>query len=201
MTSLLFSPLRIGTLTVQNRIVCLPMYLAYPDPDNEVNELVLDYYGELADSGAGLVTVENVTVEPCGLGNPRTLLISEDRFVPGLARLARTIKARGVPAVLQIHHAGRYARHPDKLAPSAVPTWGSTPKAMDGADIERVIAAFAAGALRAKEAGFDGVELHGGTGYLLTQFLSSRTNLRGDRYGGDLEGRSRFPLEVLAAVR
>ncbi len=200
-TRLLFTPLRLGPLTLPNRIVCVPLYLAYPDPDNEVNDLVLDYYAEVADSGAGLVVVENVTVEPCGLTNPRTLLASDDRFVPGLARLARTIRARGVPAVLQIHHAGRYARRPDGIAPSVIETWGAIPRAMDAADIERVVAAFAAGARRAREAGFDAVELHGGTGYLLAQFLSPRTNLRQDGYGGDPERRMRFPLEVLRAVR
>ena len=201
MTDPLFSPFRLGPLTLANRIVCLPMYLAYPDPDHEVNSLVLDYYSEVADSGAGMVVVENVPVEPCGLGNPRTLLISEDRFIPGLARLAKAIKVHGVPAVLQLHHAGRHAKRPDCVAPSAVETWGVTPKVMDQVDIDRVVAAFAAGARRAKEAGFDAVELHGGMGYLLTQFLSARTNLRHDGYGGELAGRMRFPLEVFAAVR
>lgn len=201
MTDPLFSPFRLGPLTLANRIVCLPMYLAYPDPDHEVNSLMLDYYSEMADSGAGMVVVENVPVEPCGLGNPRTLLISEDRFIPGLARLAQAIKARGVAAVLQLHHGGRYAKRADRIAPSAVETWGVTPKVMDQADIDRVVAAFAAGARRAKEAGFDSVELHGGMGYLLTQFLSARTNLRHDGYGGELANRMRFPLEVLAAVR
>lgn len=197
----LFSPFRLGPLSLANRIVSLPLYLAYPDEDNLVNGLVLDYYQEMARSGAGLVVVENVTVEPCGLGNPRTLLISEDRFIPGLARLAAAIRRHGVPAVLQIHHAGRYARRPDRIAPSAVETWGVWPRAMGPEDILRVVEAFAAGARRAREAGFDGVELHGGTGYLLPQFVSPRTNLRQDGYGGDPERRMRFPLEVVAAVR
>jgi 2,4-dienoyl-CoA reductase-like NADH-dependent reductase (Old Yellow Enzyme family) len=201
MTDPLFSPFRLGPLTLANRIVCLPMYLAYPDPDHEVNSLVLDYYSEMADSGAGVVVVENCGVEPCGLGNPRSLLVSEDRFIPGLARLADAIKARGVPAVLQLHHAGRHAKRPDRIAPSAVETRGVIPKVMDQADIDRGVDAFAAGARRAKEAGFDAVELHGGMGYLLTQFLSARTNLRDDGYGDELAGRMRFPLEVLAAVR
>lgn len=86
-TRLLFMPLRLGPLTLPSRIVCVPLYLAYPDPDNEVNDLVLDYYAEMADSGTCLV-VENATVEPRGLTNPRTLLASDDRFVPGRTRLA-----------------------------------------------------------------------------------------------------------------
>ena len=198
---LLFSPLEIGPLRLRNRICSLPLYLAYPDEDNEVNDLVLDYYAEMAGSGVGLVVVENATVEPSGLGNPRTLLVSEDRFVPGLARLAETITARGAAAVLQIHPAGRYAKRPDRIAPSPVTTWGVTPREMDRGDVDRVLAAFADGARRAKEAGFDGVELHGGTGYLLTQFLSSRTNFRRDSWGGSLENRMRFPLAAVAAAR
>jgi 2,4-dienoyl-CoA reductase (NADPH2) len=201
MNDLLFTPFHIGALTLANRIVSLPLYLAYPDEDNEVNGLVLDYYDEVAASGVGLVVVENATVEPCGLGNPRTMLVSDDRFVPGLSRLASTIKRHNVPAVLQIHHAGRYAKRPDRIAPSAIETWGVMPEAMDQACIDRVIRAYAAGARRAREAGFDGVELHGGTGYLLPQFLSPRTNLRQDAYGGDAQRRMRFPLEVVAAVR
>ncbi len=201
MNDLLFTPCKLGNLTVANRIVSLPLYLAYPDEDHEVNDLVLDYYDETARTGVGLVVVENATVEECGLGNPRTLLVSEERFVPGLARLAKKIQGYGAKAILQIHHAGRYAKRADRIAPSAIETWGVTPEAMDVAGIERVIAAFAAGARRAREAGFDGLELHGGTGYLLAQFLSPRTNLREDGYGGDAERRMRFPLEVVRAVR
>jgi 2,4-dienoyl-CoA reductase (NADPH2) len=201
MNELLFTPFHIGSITLANRIVSLPLYLAYPDEDHEVNDLVLDYYNEIAVSGVGLVVVENVTVEPCGLGNPRTMLVSEDRFVAGLSRLASAIKQHGVPAVLQIHHAGRYAKRPDRIAPSVIETWGVRPEAMDQACIERVVKAFASGARRAREAGFDGIELHGGTGYLLSQFLSPRTNHRDDAYGGDAQRRMRFPLEVLGAVR
>lgn len=201
MSDLLFTPFRIGTISVANRIVSLPLYLAYPNEDHEANELVLDYYEEVASSGVGLIVVENVTVEPCGLGNPRTMLVSDDSFIPGLSRLASAIHRHGVPAVMQIHHAGRYAKRPDRIAPSAIETWGVKPKAMEQADIERVVGAYAAGARRARQAGFDGVELHGGTGYLLPQFLSPRTNFRDDAYGGDAQRRMRFPLEVVSAVR
>jgi len=205
MANLLFSSFRIGKLQIENRLVALPLYLAYPDADHQVNALVLDYYAEMAASGVGLVVVENATVAPCGLGNPRTLLTADEhgdeRFVSGLGRLAETIHRNGAKAVLQIHHAGRYAKRPDRVAPSAVPTWGAVPKAMDEADIASTIAAFVVGARHARAAGFDAVELHGGTGYLLPQFLSPRTNLRQDAYGGDPERRMRFPLEVVAAVR
>ena len=201
----LFSPFRIQHIELRNRLVALPLYLAYPDPDHYVNDLVLDYYDEIAGSGVGMVVVENATVEPRGLCNPRTLLTADenldDRFVPGLTRLASAIKRHGATAVLQIHHAGRYAKRPDRVAPSAVETWGFTPRVMDEADIEQTTRAFVAGAQRARQAGFDAVELHGGTGYILTQFLSPRTNLRQDGYGGDAERRMRFPSEVVREVR
>ncbi len=201
MSTWLFTPFDLGPLRLPNRVVSLPMYVAYPEPDNLVNDLVLEFYAEMADSGVAMVVVENTTIEPCGLGNPRTLLAAEDRFVPGLARLADTIRQGGAKAILQIHHAGRYAKRPDRIAPSPIETWGVVPRPMNGADIERVIAAYAAAAGRARDAGFDGVELHGGTGYLLTQFLSPRTNLREDAWGGDAERRMRFPLAVVDAVR
>ena len=205
MTNMLFEPFRIGQLTLDNRVVALPVYLAYPDPDHFVNPLVLDYYSEMGASGAAMVVVENATVEPRGLCNPRTLLTGDetrdDRFVPGLRTLAAAIKRGGARAVLQIHHAGRFAKREDRIAPSAVKTWGFVPKAMDNADIERTLVAFGDGARRAEQAGFDAVELHGGTGYLLSQFLAARTNFRDDDYGGDAERRMRFPLEVVGAVR
>jgi len=205
MTNILFTPFQLGPLTLANRVVGLPMYLAYPDPDHFVNALVLDYYAEMGASGAAMVVVENATVEPRGLCNPRTLLTADesqdDRFLPGLTKLAAAIQRGGAKAVLQIHHAGRFAKRPDRVAPSAITTWGAVPKVMDQADIDGTIAAFAAGARRAEQAGFDAVELHGGTGYLLSQFLAARTNARDDRYGGDATRRMVFPLEVVAAVR
>ena len=188
-------------MELANRIVCLPMYLALPDRDNEVNDLVLQYYDEMARSGAAIIVVENASVEPRGLTQQRTLLACDDRFIPGLSRLAARIKRHGAKAVLQIHHAGRYANHPDRIAPSAVQTFGVIPRAMDERDMDEVRRAFGEAARRAVEAGFDMVEIHGGTGYLLPQFLSPRTNLREDKYGGDPERRMRFPLDVVAAVR
>jgi len=199
--SSLFSPIRLGSMELANRIVCLPMYLALPERDNEVNDLVLEYYDEMARSGASIIVVENASVEPRGLTQPRTLLASDDRFIPGLTRLAARIKRRAVKAVLQIHHAGRYANRPDRIAPSGVQTFGAIPRAMDQRDIDEVRRAFGEAARRVVEAGFDMVEIHGGTGYLLPQFLSPRTNHREDEYGGDPERRMRFPLEVMATVR
>ncbi len=174
--------------------------MGYANPDGTVSSLILDHYQEMAASGASLIVVENVAVDPLGLGSPFTMRIDEERFLFGLSGLAKTIHQQGPLAFLQINHGGRYAYGSNKIAPSPIETYGVTPREMNGEDIERVIAAYVTAAQRVKEAGFDGVELHGGTGYLLVQFLSSRTNKRSDAYGGSLENRMRFPLQVADAV-
>ncbi|MFH1136947.1 MAG: NADH:flavin oxidoreductase [Pseudomonadota bacterium] len=199
--SVLSEPFKMKGLSLKNRITMAPLYLGYAGRDGAVNQLVLDHYRAMGASGAGLIVVENAAVDPLGLGSPLTLGVHDDRFSPGLAQLAETVKQEGAAVFLQINHAGRYAFLPDKIAPSPVPTWGVVPREMDEQDIIRVVEAFARAAARVKAAGFDGVEIHGGTGYLLSQFLSSRTNHRADSYGGSLDSRMRFPLEVIAAVR
>jgi len=200
----LFSTFKIKELILKNRITMAPLYLGYANPDGTVSSLILEHYAEMADSGAALIVVENSAVDPSGLGSPFTLRIDDDHFLPGLSELARTIHDHGALAFLQINHTGRYAFMPDKLTPSAIKIGEIETKEMTITDIDRIVEAFARGAKRVREAGFDGVEIHGGTGYLLVQFLSPRTNLRSDEYGGPLENRMRFPLrvtdEVMAAV-
>jgi NADPH2 dehydrogenase len=121
--------------------------------------------------------------------------------VPGLAQLAATIKDQKSLAGLQINHAGRFAHVPDPVAPSAVAAFNRTPRALTRKEITTIAKQFAKAAERVKKAGFDLVELHGGTGYLLAQFVSPRTNQRSDGYGGVLANRIRFPLEVLKRVK
>jgi 2,4-dienoyl-CoA reductase-like NADH-dependent reductase (Old Yellow Enzyme family) len=196
----LFSPIQIKNLTLKNRITMAPLYLGYANPDGSVSSLILDHYQEMASSGVSLIVVENVGIDPLGIGSPFTLRIDEERFLFGLSGLAKTIHQQGALAIAQINHAGRYAYLPEKIAPSPVLTFGSLPREMNEGDIEQVIKAFALSAGRIKDAGFDGVELHGGTGYLLVQFLSPRTNQRKDAYGGPFENRMRFPLRVIDEV-
>jgi 2,4-dienoyl-CoA reductase-like NADH-dependent reductase (Old Yellow Enzyme family) len=198
--AMLFTPYRIQGLTLKNRITMAPLFLGYANPDGTVNSLILDHYQEMAASGAAMIVVENVAVDPLGMGSPFTMRMDEDRFLLGLSGLAKTIHQQGALAILQINHAGRYAYGPDKIAPSPVETYQVVPRIMNEMDMDQVIEGFVRGALRAREAGFDGVELHGGTGYLLVQFLSPRTNQRTDRYGGSLENRMRFPLKLVDAV-
>ncbi len=199
----LFSPLSIQGVTLKNRLTMAPLYLGYAGEGGTVSEMLLAHYRLMAQSGVALVVVENATVDhPQASGSNRTLRADSDDNLEGLKTLAATIKAAGAKACLQINHAGRFAGvAPEALAPSAVETFGKLPRALDKAEIPGVVARYAQAALRAKHAGFDMVELHGGTGYLLAQFLSPRTNQRDDAYGGSLENRQRFPLEVLAAVQ
>lgn len=197
----LFSPLRLGGLTLANRITMAPLFLGYAKPSGEVSPLILEHYRQMGDSGAAMIMVENVCVDPGGLGSPFTLRADDDRFLEGLAELAKIIKQGGALAGLQLNHAGRYAHVAQAVAPSAVPLGERVPRALNAQEIAGLVEAFAAAARRARQAGFDLVELHGGTGYLLAQFLSPRLNQRSDAYGGGPEQRLRFPLEVIAAVR
>ena len=198
--NLLHSPFSIKNLTLKNRITMAPLFLGYANPDGTVNSLILDHYQEMAASGASLIVVENAAVGPKGMGSPFNLRVDKERFLLGLSGLAKTIHQQGALAFLQINHAGRYAYGTDRIAPSPFETYRVVPREMTPGDMDQVTRAFVTGALRVKEAGFDGVELHGGTGYLLVQFLSPRTNSRTDSYGGSSENRMRFPLQVVDAV-
>lgn len=198
----LFSPLKVGKLNLRNRITMAPLYLGYAGEGGTVSRLLLDYYREMARSGVALVVVENATVDhPDGSGSNRTIRTDTDDNLEGLTQLAAIIREEGALACLQINHAGRFAGAAEPVAPSAVETFGRLPRALSKKDIGHIVDKFANGALRVKKAGFDMVELHGGTGYLLAQFVSPRTNKREDEYGGSLESRQRFPLEVLSAVK
>lgn len=198
----LFSELTLGKHTLKNRLTMAPLYLGYAGEGGTVSKLLLDYYRAMAQSGVAMVVVENATVDhPNGSGSNRTIRADTDDNLGGLAQLAATIKQEGPLACLQINHAGRFAGTPEPVAPSSVETFGGIPKALSKKEMERLSDKFAHAALRAKKAGFDMVELHGGTGYLLAQFVSPRTNKREDEYGGSLEHRQRFPLEVVATVK
>jgi 2,4-dienoyl-CoA reductase (NADPH2) len=198
----LFSTLKIGELKLKNRLTMAPLYLGYAGEGGTVSRLLLDYYAAMAQSGVALVVVENATVDhPTGSGSNRTIRADTDDNLAGLTKLAATIKNERAIACLQINHAGRFAGAPEPVAPSAVETFGRIPRALSTKEIGEIVDSFTSAALIVKRAGFDMVELHGGTGYLLSQFVSPRTNKREDEYGGSLENRQRFPLEVLAAVK
>ncbi|MFO8112927.1 MAG: NADH:flavin oxidoreductase [Desulfosalsimonadaceae bacterium] len=202
MTERLFKPLQVGGVHLKNRITMAPIYLGYAGEGGTISPLLLEHYRMVAQGGAAMITVENATIDhPEGSGSNRTIRADTDENLEGLSRLADEIKKQGAVACLQINHAGRFAGVKAPVAPSAVDTFGRKPKPLDAGEIDAVREKFAKAAARVKQAGFDMVELHGGTGYLLSQFVSPRTNKREDEYGGSAENRMKFPLEVLRAVR
>lgn len=202
----LFEPIEINRLKVKNRIYMPAMHMAMAD-NFQVTDRLVEFYAERARGGAGMIVVGYATVDELS-GNTQNIGAHEDRFIPGLARLAAAIRENGARAAVQINHAGRYnssffldGKRP--VAPSAIASrmTRETPEALTADQIKAVIDRFAQAAGRVKQAGFDAVEVLSGTGYLISEFLSPLTNQRDDEYGGDLENRMRFGLEVMQAVR
>src|SRR3972149_755843 len=161
----------------------------------------------MARGGAGLIIIEVCAVHPSAPSIDSELCVYEDRFVPGLRKLTEIAHAAGSQIALQLHHAGRESlyllKQKKAIAPSPIRSlvFGLTPREMTLDDIKEIIAALGTAAVRAQEAGFDAVEVHGAHGYLLTQFLSALCNQRSDEYGGSLANRARFVVEVLQEVR
>jgi 2,4-dienoyl-CoA reductase-like NADH-dependent reductase (Old Yellow Enzyme family)/thioredoxin reductase len=202
----LFSPISVHTLTLKNRVVMPPMCTAYATIAGAVTDRLINYYTARSRGGVGLVDIEFTYIHPSGKIFDHMLGIYEDKLIPGLRRLTASIHEGGAQTVIQISHGGRRA-HSDitgsiPVAPSPIPRLnGETPKELSLGDIEELIHAYILAARRAKEAGFDGVMIHMAHGYLIQQFLSPLSNARSDRYGGDLEGRSRFALDILKGIR
>lgn len=197
----LFKPLNLNGLRLKNRITMAPLYLGYAAKGGRVSKLLLHHYNEMAKSGAAMIMVENASITASGSGSPRTIRCDHNRYLKSLETLADTIHKEKSLAGLQINHAGRFANVSESVAPSAVPAFGKNPRALTKREITTIQKQFAKAALRVKKAGFDLLELHGGTGYLLSQFVSPRTNKRSDAYGGPIENRIQFPLEVLKRVK
>ena len=213
--SLLFSKTALGPLALQNRLVMAPL-TRNRATGNVPNELMVQYYAQRAS--AGLIITEGTSPSPNGLGYPRIPGAFSAEQVAGWKRVTEAVHARGAKMFMQLMHCGRIA-HPLNLpagarvlGPSAVAAAGemytdaegmkpnATPQAMTEADIKAAIAEYAQAAKNAAAAGFDGIELHGANGYLLEQFIRPNSNQRTDRYGGAIENRARFVLEVADAA-
>ena len=205
----LLRPGYINRMYMRNRIIVGPMEKSLANLDGSLNERYIAYARRRAMGGAALIQLESTYVSPEGRGNPYQVGCHGDHVIPALTRMAGEIHAHGAKLAMELHHGGRQAsitthhRHP--IAPSAIPSTfmdpGTVPRRMTEADIRRVIGDFARAAERCLAAGVDMIHLHGAHGYLLGQFQSPRSNRRTDGYGGSLANRTRFPLEVLAAVR
>lgn len=210
----LFSPITIKTMEIKNRLVMPPMSSRLSRPDGSVTRELIAYYAERAKGGVGLIIIEYSYIDEmeskaaiCQLG------VQNNHMVTGLHELVEALHSYGAKVVLQIAHGGRQTVPGTigglmPVAPSAIPdpllSEGGKPnlcRELDIDEIEEIMDAFAEAARRARDAGFDGVELHGAHGYLLCQFLSPFSNHRNDLYGGDLQGRARMPLETVRRVR
>ncbi|MGC1404232.1 MAG: NAD(P)/FAD-dependent oxidoreductase [Thermodesulfobacteriota bacterium] len=200
----LFQPFQLKNLSLRNRIIMAPMLSRLCDPEGIVSPKLIDYYAERARGGVGLVIVEYCyTDQKESKANQGQLGAYDDRLITGLGDLAEAIQEWGAKAVLQICHAGRSTSSRfmglQPIAPSAMPGYsGEQAREMTLEEIEAVSESFARAAQRARDAGFDGVELHGAHGYLMAQFLSPYTNRRSDGYGQD---RGLFALQTLERVR
>lgn len=213
MTSL-FDPIRMGDLALANRIVMAPLTRCRAGAGRVPNALMRDYYVQRAS--AGLILSEATSVDPMGVGYPDTPGIWSDEQVAGWKMVTDGVHAAGGTILLQLWHVGRVS-HPSYLggalpvAPSALAPDGHVslvrpitpfvvPRALELSEIPGIVAQYRLGALNAKRAGFDGVEVHGANGYLLDQFLQDGTNRRTDAYGGPIENRARLMLEVVDAA-
>ncbi|MFL6235822.1 MAG: alkene reductase [Thermoanaerobaculia bacterium] len=211
----LFSPVQVGPYTLRNRMVMAPMTRNRAGEGNVPSDLAVTYYAQRAS--AGLIITEGTQVSLQGVGYPGTPGIHDDAQVAGWRRVTDAVHARGGRIFAQLWHVGRIS-HPllqpggaPPVAPSAIAAEGQTftaegpkpfgvPRALETSEIPGVVEQFVEGARRALESGFDGVELHGANGYLIDQFLRDGSNRRTDAYGGPVENRARFLLEVMEAV-
>ena len=214
MYPLLHATLNVGSLVLKNRLVLPPMATEKSAKGQVTNGLVA-YYGDMARSGPGLIIQEHSFVSPEGRASANQVSLAADADIPGLQRLTAAVHAQGVPILAQISHAGSAAHRAitgqEVISASAVsnPSRAASvqgqpefPREMTQGDIQRIVQAFVDAAVRAQQAGYDGVEIHSAHGYLLDQFYSPVTNKRTDDYTGQtLAGRTRLHVEIIQAIR
>jgi len=209
----IFSPLRIGSLTIKNRIALAPMASHLANHEGKATDALIAWYVRRAQGGVGLIISESNYVREDGRGGVDRMGLQDDDRIPGLRQLVMAVHDCGVPIMAQLHHAGHQA--PPKaigqypIAPSTIslfvrgeiPWVGSISRQLATSEVKELVIAFGNAAWRAKEAGFDGVQIHGAHGYLIHEFLSPLNNRRTDMYGGSPENRARFLLEIIEEVR
>ncbi|MCB2190164.1 MAG: NADH:flavin oxidoreductase [Deltaproteobacteria bacterium] len=209
--SVLFSPISIKGLPLANRLMRSATFEQIAAKDGDVSPKELDLYRDLAAGGVGLIITGIINVCEQGRISPRQNSLSTDGHIPGMARLASEVHGQGGKVAVQLFHAGRESARMHAwrgggpaAGPSALPGEAHFPyenRAMTQEEILQVVDDFGKAAGRAKEAGYDGVQVHGAHAYLLGQFLSPHTNHRQDEWGGSLSNRLRLHLEILAAIR
>lgn len=203
----MFEPVKIGKVTLKNRFIVSPMVVNYCTADGQATETYIAYHEERAKGGWGLIITEDYAVNPGAKAFIGIAGLWEDGQIPGHAELTKRVHNHGAAIFAQIYHAGRQAGRAftgmQPVAPTAIPCPFTLemPHELTVEEIEQIVEQFGDCALRAKKAGFDGVEVHGGHGYLIAQFMSSYSNKRFDKYGGNLVNRMRLPLQIIANIR
>lgn len=216
MSDPLFTPCKLGALSLRNRIIMSPMTRDRAGPGDAPNDIMVEYYRQRA--GAGMIVTEGTQPSAVGKGYWRTPGIYSQEQIAGWRRVADAVQAEGGIIVMQLMHCGRVVVaenrgfEADVIAPSAIPCPAkvpgpdgvplatAAPRALEASELPALAEEFAQAAINAREAGIDGVELHCASGYLLNQFLNIASNSRTDQYGGSPEKRARFPIEVLSAI-
>jgi len=204
--SILFEPKSIAGIVVKNRLVRAPTVEKMADDDGGCTPKLMDLYTHLAEGGVGLIITGGAYPQRNGKGLPKQIGLHRDEVIEGYRRLTQRMHQHGVKVIAQIVHCGRQATAEvageTPVAPSAVPNMlGVTPVAMSPQQISEARDHFIRAAERAREAGFDGVEIHAARGYLIHEFLSPRTNLRQDEWGGNFDKRMRFLTEIYQGTR
>lgn len=212
----LFESIELANVSLKNRLVMAPMTTISGEEDGSFSEQEIHYLAQRAEDGIGMIMTPACYVHKTGHSFERQVGCHTDEMIPSLSRVADAINQYGAASILQLHHGGNAAKQTlsgsQPIAPSAVKNRAGTselPRAMSEDEIQMLIESFAQAALRARTAGFSGVEIHGANTYLFQQFFSRFTNRRDDKWGGDmglplretLENRSRFAREVIKAVR
>ena len=200
------NPKKIGKLELKNRFVRSATYEGLAGEDGEITDKLIDFYKTLSEGGTGLIITSYAFIQQSGRANNKQIGVYKDNFIPGLRRLAEVIHkhGEGCKVALQLVHAGRQSHHvKETTAPSAILEKFSNkmPRRMTIDEIKETIENFAQAVRRTKEAGFDGVQLHGAHGYLISEFLSPYTNRRTDQYGGNTENRLRFVKQIYKRSR
>jgi 2,4-dienoyl-CoA reductase-like NADH-dependent reductase (Old Yellow Enzyme family)/thioredoxin reductase len=205
----LFEEGHISNMRIRNRTVMPPMGTNLASETGAVTPAMIHYYRERAKGGVGLIITEINSIDsPQGCALPTQLSIHDNAYIAGHNELVEAVKEHGAKIITQLHHAGRQTTEENTfgmqpVAPSAIPDpyLNVLPRELSVSEIEEIVEKFVKAAIRAQNAGYDGVEIHGAHGYLVGQFMSPFSNKRNDLYGGDINGRMRFPVEIVRGIK